>query len=231
MRLWVNDRKLFPDPLQTPPDGVVAVSDDIPLEALLESYSFGIFPWPHKDTPVLWFCPEERGVLDFKDFHISKSLKKFQRQTQYTVTFNQNFEQVIKNCARVHRPGQADTWITDNMREKYLEFHQNGYAHSVECWMDGELVGGMYGVYVAGVFSGESMFFNKSNASKLCIIHLVEVLKQNGLNWMDVQMVTDVVRSMGGKYIDRRQFLNRLEYSKRSARPLVFPKVIVNQAE
>lgn len=227
MRLWVEDRKHFPDPHKTPPDGLVAISHDLPIEVLLESYSFGIFPWPHKDSPILWFCPEERGILDFKDFHISKSLRKIQRQQDYRITFNMCFEKVIKNCARVHRPGQSETWITESIREKYYEFHQRGYAHSVECWMDGELVGGLYGVYVAGVFSGESMFFNRSNASKLCLIHLIDVLKFNGLNWMDVQMVTDVVRSMGGKYIDRNQFLKRLENSKKKAHQLSFPEEII----
>jgi leucyl/phenylalanyl-tRNA--protein transferase len=227
MRLWVKDRKLFPDPRQTAEDGIVAISEDLPLEALLESYSFGIFPWPHKDTPILWFCPEQRGIIEFKDLHVSKSLRKFQKQTAYTITFNTCFEKVISNCAEVRRPGQKDTWITDVIQLQYLKFHKQGYAHSIECWMNGELVGGMYGVYVAGVFSGESMFFTHSNASKLCMIHLVEVLKQNGLSWMDVQMVTENVKALGGKYIDRKQFLSRLEDAKLSAKPLVFPSVIL----
>jgi leucyl/phenylalanyl-tRNA--protein transferase len=195
------------------------------VEMLVEAYTYGIFPWPHKDSPVLWFSPEERGVLDFKDFHISRSFKKEKAQLEYQITFNKCFPEVIEQCAKVYRPGEAGggTWVTEHIMKHFIELHRCGFAHSVECWMNGELAGGLYGVYVGGVFSGESMFFHKSGASKLCLIHLVEVLKENHINWMDIQMVTDVLKQFGGKYISRHQFLKRLEGCRVNALPLEMP--------
>ncbi len=205
-------------------DGIVAMGDDLTVETLFEAYSFGIFPWPHPELPCLWFCPDDRGVLDFSELHISHSLKKFLRKTDFEITFNRAFSQVMAECAHVPRPGQSGTWITPEILRAYLEFHKLGYAHSVECWSPGsrELVGGLYGVYVAGVFSGESMFFKKSNASKLCLIRLAERLQLSGLKWMDIQMVTGVTSQLGGKYISKAEFLNRLKAAKREARPLHF---------
>ena len=208
-------------------DGVVAMGDDLTVDTLLEAYSFGIFPWPHPDLPCLWFCPDERGVLDFKDLHIGRSLDKFLRRhgADYEITFNRAFSDVMGECARVPRPGQSGTWITPEIMHTYREFHKLGYAHSVECWSNRELVGGLYGVYVAGVFSGESMFFKKDNASKLCLMRLVAELSKNGLTWMDIQMVTGVTSQLGGRYIAKTEYLDRLKAAKRKARPLHLPAV------
>lgn len=223
--LFAKRRKHFPDPAGATMDGIVAMGDELSVETLFEAYSFGIFPWPHPDLPCLWFCPDDRGVLDFKDLHVSRSLEKFIRKTDYEITFNQAFSTVMAACAKVPRPNQSGTWITPEIERVYGEFHKLGYAHSVECWAheEKELVGGLYGVFVGGVFSGESMFFKKSNASKLCLIRLVEQLQQNGLTWMDIQMVTNVTSQLGGKYIAKSEFLERVKAAKREARPLQLP--------
>jgi leucyl/phenylalanyl-tRNA--protein transferase len=214
MKLFIEKRRFFPNPVEPTLDGIVSMGDVLTNETLLEAYSFGIFPWPHPDLPCLWFCPETRGVLDFSELHIGRSLEKEIRKTNYRYTVNKDFSQVIDECAKTKRPGQAGTWVTPLIKNAYLEFHKAGYAHSLECWDGDELVGGMYGVYVAGVFSGESMFYKRSNASKLCLIKLIDQLKQNGLSWMDIQMVTDVTERLGGKYIPKLEFLKRVEAEK-----------------
>lgn len=221
-KLYLDKRKFFPDPAAATLDGIVAMGDELRVEILLEAYSFGIFPWPHPDLPCLWFCPDSRGVLDFADLHISRSLDKFLRKTDLRVTYNHAFSQVITACSAAPRPGQTGTWITPPIEKVYNEFYASGYAHSVECWRGDDLRGGLYGVYVAGVFSAESMFFKESNASKLCFLKLVETLKSCGLTWIDIQMVTPVTAALGGKYIPKADFLNRLEVAKKTARPLRF---------
>ncbi|MGZ3722845.1 MAG: leucyl/phenylalanyl-tRNA--protein transferase [Bdellovibrionales bacterium] len=222
MKLYTQHLRSFPDPRHALDEGIVDLSDDVRVERLLEAYSFGIFPWPHDDLPTLWFCPEERGVIDFKDFHVPKSLTKFMAKKPFEVTFNRAFDGVIEACARVPRPLQKGTWITPRLLKAYKDFHRAGYAHSVEVWSSGELVGGLYGVYVAGVFCGESMFFLKPNASKVALVTLVEFLKAHGLMWMDIQMVTPAMQAFGGKYISRGDFLQRVEYSKPGAQAIQF---------
>ena len=222
MRLFAPKRLTFPDPRQALSGGIVDVSDNVSNERLLEAYSYGIFPWPQEGMPVLWFSPEPRGVLDFEDFHVSRSLQKFCRKTDFTVTFNHSFERVIEACAKSPRPLQEGTWITPKLLSAYVEFHRAGYVHSLEVWSGAELVGGLYGVYVGGVFCGESMFFLQPNASKFAFVKLVEFLRGQGLGWMDIQMVTPVLEAFGGKYIARADFLKRLEQAKLRARSISF---------
>ena len=215
-RLMAEELSYFPDPRWADREGVVLVSDELSTDILLEAYSFGIFPWPHPSYPILWFSPDPRGVLDFSEFHIGRSLKKAMSRDNYEITYNRCFSRVIEVCARTPRSQEEGTWITDPMIRAYKRFHEEGYAHSVECWMDGELVGGIYGVYVANVFSGESMFHLKPNASKYCLVHLVEKLKSMGGQWMDIQMVTENLKAFGGKSISRKDYITRLEAAKRS---------------
>lgn len=222
MRLFAAERRSFPDPEETGPEGILQISDDISVDRLREAYSFGIFPWPTEGYPILWFCPPERGVIDFADFHQPRSLQKWMRQNDIRFSWNQRFETVIESCQRSPRPGQSGTWITPRLKRAYIEFHKAGYAHSLECYRGGDLIGGLYGVYVAGVFCGESMFFRESNASKACLVHLAEFLSAAGLTWMDVQMVTPTIEQMGGRLISRREFLQRLESSRGSARAIAF---------
>ena len=222
MKLFSSRRLFFPDPRDALNEGIVKVSDDLRVERLLEAYSFGIFPWPAVDLPTLWFSPEKRGVLDFSDFHVPRSLQKFVAKTSFRCTFNQDFDGVIAACAALPRPDQSGTWINDRLLRAYREFHRAGYAHSLEVWDVDQLVGGLYGVYVGGIFSGESMFYLRPNASKLALIHLIEYLSREGLLWMDIQMVTPALEQFGGKYISREAFLERLELSKVTAKALPF---------
>ena len=222
VKLFAPKLRSFPDPHHTLEEGIVDLSDDVRVERLLEAYSFGIFPWPHEDLPTLWFCPEERGVIDFADLHIPTSLRKFMAKNPFEVTLNRAFDAVIEACARVPRPMQKGTWITPRLLKAYKDFHRAGYAHSVEVWSKGELAGGLYGVYVAGVFCGESMFFAKDNASKVALITLIEFLRARGLMWMDIQMVTPAMQAFGGKYISREDFLKRIELSKPLAKYIEF---------
>lgn len=222
MRLFSDQLRTFPNPLHASDEGIVDFNDDLRAERLLEAYSFGIFPWPHPDLPTLWFCPPQRGILEFREFHISKSLKKFCRQAPFRVTFDRAFDQVLAACASLPRPGQSGTWITDKLLKAYREFHRAGYVHSLEVWEGENLVGGLYGVYVAGLFSGESMFYLRPNASKFGLVKLIEFLQSNGLEWIDIQMVTPLLKSLGGKYISRADFLARLERGKANARQIEF---------
>ena len=222
MKLFASRRTFFSDPRDALDEGIVGVSDDLRVERLLEAYSFGIFPWPSAGLPTLWFSPGKRGVLDFAEFHVPRSLQKFVGKTSFQCTFNQAFEAVITACAALPRPDQSGTWINDRLLRAYREFHRAGYAHSLEVWDGDQLAGGLYGVYVGGVFSGESMFYLQPNASKLALIHLVEYLRLEGVVWMDIQMVTPALKQFGGKYISRGHFLKRLELSKSAAKALAF---------
>lgn len=206
-------KETFP-PIELAIEGIIAVGEPINNERLLEAYGRGIFPWPTDEYPLLWFCPDPRGILDFADLHSPKSWQKFLRHHDFKITFDQAFARVIKECAATPRPGQSGTWINSKIIKAYIDFHQAGHAHSVECWQGEELVGGLYGVHVNGVFAGESMFYAQPNASKLCLWSLIMRLYEQGHSWMDVQMVTPVLESFGAKYISRVDFLKRLKKQK-----------------
>jgi len=199
----------FPDPRITGPEGLVAVGGEWKADTLLAAYSKGIFPWPQPDLPILWFSPEHRGVLDFKELHIPRSLKKFAKHCDWIFTRDQAFPEVMQACRRQARPGQDGTWILPEMIPAYNDLRKKGFATSVECWRDGVLVGGIYGVLLDGLFSGESMFHHADNASKMCFLHMVKCLMELGHQWMDIQMITPLTKSFGGKYISREAFLKR----------------------
>ena len=212
----------FPDPWLLPEesDGLIYIGGNLNTETLIEAYSKGIFPWPVEETyPLFWFCPEPRGVLDFHDLHIPKSLSKLRRKSIYRITFNQSFRQVMEECAKQPRPGQEGTWIVPQLISAYENFHLQGFAHSTEVWRGDHLVGGLYGVYVKGVFSGESMFHLEPNTSKIALVETVLRLKAIGLHWMDIQMLTPVTELFGGHYISRRDFLMRQREEQRKSPP------------
>ncbi len=203
----------FPDPRRAPSDGLLAIGGDLHPESLLLAYSQGIFPWPVDHPPVLaWFCPNPRAILRFSDLHLPESLARAQRKAKSVWRFSadQAFEEVIRACSQAPRPGQDGTWITPEMVEAYIEFHRLGHAHSVEVWEGSELVGGIYGVEVGGVFAGESMFYKKPNASKLALLHLIELLKSRGASWIDIQMLTPHMKALGACEIKRDDFLKEL---------------------
>ena len=195
-------------------DGLVAIGGDLETDSLLLAYSQGIFPWPiSKEYPLAWFSPDPRGILIFDKLHLSKSLRKFLKKNPYEVRFNTNFEAVIMNCARVKRNNQSSTWITEDIINSYIELHKLGFSYSIETYLDERLVGGVYGVCINRFYSGESMFHLEDNASKVALVSLLYMLKQRDIGWLDTQMVTPVVESLGGIEIPRKIFLQMLEVS------------------
>ena len=197
-------------------DGVVYVGGKPRPENLLRAYRLGIFPWPMADLPLLWHCPEERGVLFFSEIKISRALRKQAKKAAFNFTLNAAFAEVIQACANAPRSGPQGTWITKEMQQGYTELHRQGWAHSVECWQAGKLVGGLYGVCVDGVFSGESMFYRESGASKLALLWLCRELERLGFTWMDIQMVTPVTEALGGRYLQRAEYLIMLKQRQRN---------------
>jgi leucyl/phenylalanyl-tRNA--protein transferase len=199
---------------------IVAVGANLEPETLLNAYRKGIFPWPHEGYPLLWFSPLARGVLKFEKLHLSTSLKKWLRKSPYLITHNQCFSDVIAACAKTPRPGQDGTWITTGIAGAYTQLHQLGYAHSFEAWSEDTnsrtktLVGGIYGVFIDGFFSAESMFFFSPNASKQCLVTLIDYLKSQGLTWMDIQMVTPHMSAFGAEVISRAQFYQLLKTTR-----------------
>ena len=197
----------FPDPAQADENGLVAVGGDLQPERLLAAYRQGIFPW--SVNPITWWSPDPRGVIELDQFHVSKSLAKIIRRGVFDLTIDQAFPEVIQACA-APGPERLHTWIIDEFIEAYVLLHRQGHAHSVECWRDGKLVGGIYGVAGGGLFAGESMFHLADNASKVALYHLVEHLRARSFVLFDIQMVTDATRILGAKNISRSEYLGRL---------------------
>lgn len=206
---------VFPPPEYADPSGLLAVGGDLSSDRLLEAYRVGIFPWYAEDQPILWWSPDPRFVLELNEFKVSRSLRRTLQREIFTVTFDRAFEEVIQACASAPREGQAGTWITSEMREAYISLHGLGFAHSVECWFKGELVGGLYGVSLGRVFFGESMFHHKTDASKVALATLVEKLKSWEFEFIDAQMSTEHMIRLGAKEMPRRVFLKRLQSALR----------------
>ncbi|MBI5245179.1 MAG: leucyl/phenylalanyl-tRNA--protein transferase [Elusimicrobia bacterium] len=204
----------FPDPREATPEGIVAVGGDLHPRSLVLAYRSGIFPWPHPNLPLLWFCPTRRAILEFKDLHVARSLAQADKRLAFDYTVDSGFREVISACASAQRPGQGGTWITPAMREAYLRLHRLGRAHSVEVREEGRLVGGIYGVDADGAFSGESMFYLKPYASKLALLRLIEHLESRGLDWLDIQVMTPHMKAMGAKEIPREEFLEKLSRTR-----------------
>jgi leucyl/phenylalanyl-tRNA--protein transferase len=198
----------LPDPSQAREDGLVAVGGDLSVERLLEAYQSGLFPW--SVDPITWWSPDPRGVLPVGAVHVSRSLARTLRRAPYTVSFDQKFSAVIRACAEVPRSGASSTWISPQLLQAYEQLAQAGHAHSVECWQEGRLVGGVYGVCVGGFFAGESMFHHADDASKVALVHLDRHLARRGFTLLDCQMVTSVTRSLGATEIPRAEYLGRL---------------------
>lgn len=206
---------VFPPPDYADPSGLIAVGGDLSSERLLEGYRVGIFPWYSDDQPILWWSPDPRFILELDEFKISRSLQKTLRRKIFQVTFDRVFEEVIAACSVVPREGQRGTWITQEMRDAYLELHGLGYAHSVESWFGGKLAGGLYGVSLGKAFFGESMFHHKTDASKVALATLVDKLRTWGFHFIDSQMTTEHMMSLGAKEVPRRIFLKRLQSALR----------------
>lgn len=174
---------------------------------LLAAYACGIFPMADDDGEISWFAPDPRGIIELSDFHISRSLRSVIRREVFEVSFDRAFEDVIDACAA----RTEGTWISNDIREAYVELHRVGFAHSVECWRDGALAGGLYGVCLGGVFFGESMFHCVTDASKVALHALIDRMKHRGLVLLDIQFITPHLQQFGAVEISRSDYMKRLE--------------------
>ncbi|HSH44150.1 MAG TPA: leucyl/phenylalanyl-tRNA--protein transferase [Arenicellales bacterium] len=204
---------MFPPVEHASPEGLLAIGGDLSSRRLLDAYRHGIFPWYSAGQPILWWSPDPRAVLYPQRLRVSRSLRKTLKRGAFTVTFDRAFESVIDACAEPRLIGgepSAGTWITSEMRDAYVALHQQGYAHSVETWLDGRLAGGLYGVALGRAFFGESMFHRETDASKVALAGLVELLQGWGFHFIDCQLTSAHIMRLGAVEIPRRRFLDEL---------------------
>lgn len=201
----LNEEIIFPKPELSEDDGLLAVGGDLSVERLVLAYANGIFPWYSDDEPILWWCPKPRFIIRPDKINVSKSMSKVLKKGEFKVTFDKDFKNIINNC-KVLRENKEGTWINNEMKSAYIDLFNYGFASSVEVYKDDELVGGLYGVKLGKCFFGESMFSKVSNGSKVALISLAEKLKEDGFLFIDCQMHTNHLESMGGEYISWDDF-------------------------
>lgn len=204
---WVQ----FPNPLMAEDEGLITVGGNLSASMLLSAYRQGLFPWYNEGEPVLWWCPNPRYVLPVGQVKVSKTMSQLLRKNEMELRVNTAFDSVIRCCGSIQREGQDGTWITEDIVNAYTHLHRLGYAHSIETWQNGELVGGLYGVAIGKCFFGESMFAKVSNASKFSLIKLDHLLTEQNFVLIDCQIATEHLISMGAKSMPRFQFLNILK--------------------
>ena len=202
----------FPNPNTAHESGIVCYGGDLNPNRVIKAYMSGIFPWYNEDDPILWWSPNPRCILKFEDFKVSKTLKKSIDKNIYEIKFDNDFENVIKNCQNAPRNSNK-TWLNDEMIETYIQLHNMGFAHSFESYLDGKLVGGGYGINIGDIFCGESMFSLQNDASKVALYHLVRRLKNNGFNFIDCQVPNEHLISLGATTISREEFLLNVQNS------------------
>ncbi len=200
----------FPKPELGEEDGLLAIGGDLSVERLLLAYSNGIFPWYNKETPIMWWCPMERFIIYPNKIHVSHSLNKFVKKHKVNIQFDENFSDTIKRCRQKREFTEEGTWIHDDMEEAYNRLHDEGYAMSVEAYVDDELAGGLYGVILGRCFFGESMFSDSVNGSKLALVGLANLLKDNDFLFIDCQFHTDHLESMGGVYVLYEEYMDMI---------------------
>ncbi len=206
----LTDDLVFPPPHLAIEDGLLAVGGDLSVERLLLAYRSGIFPWYSEGDPLLWWSPDPRMVLFPDELHVSRSLERVLKKGEFTVTMDTAFSSVIQACAEARGPRRDGTWITREMESAYCALHDAGYAHSVECWKDGALAGGLYGVSLGACFFGESMFSLATDASKVAFVRLVRQVAAWDFHFVDCQMHTPHLARFGAKEVARKQFLTLL---------------------
>jgi leucyl/phenylalanyl-tRNA--protein transferase len=206
----------FPAPDEAEPSGLLAVGGDLSKRRLLLAYCMGIFPWYCQGEPILWWSPDPRLILEPEHIRISRSLRRVLKKGLFQITMDRDFPSVIQGCAEASRRGEPGTWIVDDMIAAYTRLHTAGFAHSVETWQEGKLVGGLYGVSIGGAFFGESMFSLASNASKAALVYLAAALRKWGMGLIDCQITTEYLLSMGAREIPRAEFLERLAQALRA---------------
>jgi leucyl/phenylalanyl-tRNA--protein transferase len=206
----LNHALWLPPVTESLEDGLLAIGGDLSVKRLLEAYKRGIVPGYEGNTP-LWWCPEPRFVLFPNESKVSNSMQALIRKNVFRFSINQNFKSVIHYCKTSPRKGQHGTWITGEMEQAYIQMHTNVYAISAETYLNDELVGGLYGIRLGGIFFGESMFSKVSNASKFVFIQLVEYLQKEGVVLIDCQVYTEHLERLGARFIDRESFINTLK--------------------
>lgn len=211
---FLTEELLFPPVSETDQSGILAFGGDLSPDRLILAYKSGIFPWFNSDEPIIWWAPNPRMVLYLDELVVSKSMRNVMNKNIFTITFNQNFREVISNCQKIKRKNEDGTWITNDMIEAYCKLHNLGIAKSVEVWQNNELVGGLYGIDLGHVFCGESMFSKVSNASKFAFINLVSDLKSKNYQLLDCQVHNDHLESLGCREIDRKEFMKILLKSR-----------------
>jgi leucyl/phenylalanyl-tRNA---protein transferase len=199
--------------------GLVGVGGNLKPETLLMAYRCGVFPWFSEGDPILWFSPEPRGIIPLEAVHVSKRLQRTIRQNKFQVTVNRQFRDVMMACGENREDG---TWVTDSMIDAFCELHRLGHAHSVEVWQNQELVGGTYGVGIAGLFAAESMFHRITDASKVALVYLIERLKKNRFSLLDIQMVSNHTATFGAVDIERNDYLGLLQQALASKQTTPF---------
>ncbi len=207
----LDDTITFPPVHLANEDGLLAFGGDLSTERLLLAYRSGIFPWYNEDEPIIWWCPDPRFVLFPQQLKVSKSMGSVLRNGKFRFTINRAFTQVIQNCKTITRTAQDGTWINPAMQKAYTALHELGYAHSAEAWMNGELVGGLYGIRMGNIFFGESMFSKASNASKFAFIKYIQQLQKEGVVMIDCQVYTEHLESLGAGMIERKEFVDLLK--------------------
>lgn len=207
MKILTKPDTAFPDPRSASAEGLVAVGGDMSVARLLAAYRSGIFPWTAR--PVTWWSPDPRGIFELEQFHVAKSLARTIRQSIFRVTIDSAFREVMDGCAAPAR-GRQETWVTPEFIKAYTRLHEQGHAHSVECWAGERLAGGIYGVALGGFFAGESMFHRESDASKVALYHLIHHLRERDFALFDIQMLTPITRQLGAIEISRKEYLKRL---------------------
>ncbi|MEZ5015016.1 MAG: leucyl/phenylalanyl-tRNA--protein transferase [Chitinophagales bacterium] len=214
MPVWqLNETLWFPEPQHAEADGLLAIGADLSAERLLLAYRNGIFPWFNLDDEIFWFSPDPRCVLFPDTLNISRSMQKMWRQKVFTVRMDTQFETVMRACATVERKGTTESWIDETFIEAYVHLHTLGYAHSIEVYAGEQIVGGLYGVALGGMFFGESMFSYASNASKFALIALCSFLLEQGFTCIDCQVYNAHLGSLGATDIPREKFLEILQAS------------------
>lgn len=203
----LGEEPMFPNPHLAEEDGLLAVGGELNMDFIIEAYANGIFPWFNSDEPILWWSPNPRSVIFVDEIHISKSMKKFMKNTTYSVTMDKSFTEVLRACGEI----REETWISDDIETAYTDLYDKGIAHSVEVWEGDRLVGGLYGVSLGKVFFGESMFSIEKNTSKLALIKLCRHLEKLGFEMVDCQVHNSHLERMGAKEISREEFLTILD--------------------
>ncbi len=220
MPFFLTSRLAFPDPRLADEEGLLAIGGDLSVDRLLLAYRSGIFPWTV--SPITWWSPDPRAIFELDAFYVSRSFARVLRKKPFEITIDRAFADVMKGCAAPAR-SRRTTWITAEFHAAYGRLHAQGHAHSLECWHEGKLAGGIYGVAIGAFFAGESMFHRIAEASKVALYYLIEHLRSRGYALFDIQMLTPITEQLGATTIAREEYLRRLAHAVAQPRAFLSP--------